>query len=250
MRTAVNPDFDRFVELLERVLKKGHFGVIFCNCEVSYKGRAVSKLPSGDRVVFIKPDKSIFVHKPDGRNPVNWMPENSNIKIRSDSSVRLICSSINPREIMEVVVNNVYIFSSSPMKDSASINLVGSESDMAQLIYNNPALVSSDFIPASMEEQTKYGFVDVFGSDRTGNIIVIECKRYKAQLNSVQQLRRYVERIKESKGVNNVRGIIAAPDITVNARKMLEDWGFSFVKVEPPLYLTPDKELQKNLGDF
>ena len=75
-------------------------------------------------------------------------------------------------------------------------------------------------------------------------------KRYCADLSSVTQLRRYVEKIMVSKGIIKVRGILAAPKITENAKKMLEDWGFSFVQVHPPKYLEEYNKNQKNLGEF
>jgi len=45
-----------------------------------------------------------------------------------------------------------------------------------------------------------------------------------------------VEKIKKSKGLATVRGIIAAPRISANAEKMLADFGFSFRQVNPPRY--------------
>lgn len=246
MRATINPESEKFRVLLERALSKNHSINLMCNCEVEYKGRAVSKLGAGDRIVLIKPDKTVIVHQPSGRNPVNWMPASAVIKLKEDE---LVVESINPREFMKVKINQVFVFASSPLKDAATLSQVGSEADMAAMIYNNPRLIG-DFVPASMEEQTAYGFIDVFGRDYNNNLVIIECKRYKAGLDAVQQLRRYVERIKVDKGKEVVKGIIAAPSITQNAKKMLEDWGFSFVKVEPPMYLIPDREKQKNLKDF
>ncbi|MBR9679128.1 MAG: DUF91 domain-containing protein [Nanoarchaeota archaeon] len=246
MRSIINPSKNRFKVLLERSLRKTHSINIMCNCEVEYKGRAVSHLKMGDRVVLIKPDKTVIVHQPSGRNPVNWMPAQAHIKLE-ESTLKI--ESVNPREFMKIKFNHVHVFSSSPLKDAATLKQVGSEADMAKMIYDNPRLIG-EFVPASMEEQTTYGFIDVFGRDYNNNLIIIECKRYKAGLDAVQQLRRYVEKIKKDKSKEIVTGIIAAPKITSNAKKMLEDWNFKFVKIEPPMYLVPDKELQKRLEEY
>ena len=246
MRSIIRPSQNRFRVLLERALRKNHSISVLCNCEVEYKGRAVSQLKEGDRIVLIKPDKTVIVHQPTGRNPVNWMPAMAHLRLEENA---LSVHSVSPREFMQIVFNEVYVFSSSNLKDAATIVQVGSESDMANMIYENPRLLG-EFMPASLEEQTAYGFIDVFGRDYNNNLVVVECKRYKAGLDAVQQLRRYVEKIKKDKDKKNVRGVIAAPAITGNAEKMLKDWGFSFVKVEPPMYLVPDKELQKRLGDY
>ena len=52
------------------------------------------------------------------------------------------------------------------------------------------------------------------------------------------------------KGIKSVRGIIAAPKISPNSEKMLNDWGFTFVAIEPPKYREKFNKDQKSLGDF
>ncbi|PIN99826.1 endonuclease NucS [archaeon CG10_big_fil_rev_8_21_14_0_10_43_11] len=246
MRSVIRPEPATFRTLFLRALKKGHSISMHCTCRVEYKGRAVSTLETGDRLVIIKPDKTVIIHQPAGRNPVNWMPVHSHITL-DENIIRV--ESVNPREFMTIHLEKVLVFLSSPLTDGASLVQAGSEADMANMIYQNPHVLG-EFVPASREEQTAYGFIDVFGRDYNNNLVIVECKRYKAGLDAVQQLRRYVEKIKKDKGKEVVNGIIAAPAITENAKKMLEDWGFNFIKVEPPMYLLPDREKQKNLGEF
>jgi RecB family endonuclease NucS len=121
---------------------------------------------------------------------------------------------------------------------------------MSDMIRDNPEVISDEFTPLSREEHTKYGFIDVFGHDKNGTLIVVECKRYAASLACVTQLRRYVERIKELKGVDAVRGVMASPKITANAQKMLHDWGFEWKRVIPPKRLERHRRGQKTLGDW
>jgi hypothetical protein len=120
---------------------------------------------------------------------------------------------------------------------------------MSDHIKENPTLISADFKPLSREEHTKEGFIDVFGHDGSGAFVVGECKRYAASLACITQLRRYVERIKEIKGTPAVKGVMESPKITPNAKKMLEDWGFSWVRVEPPKRLLVNRD-QKSLGEW
>ena len=44
--------------------------------------------------------------------------------------------------------------------------------------------------------------------------------------------------------------MIAAPKMTANALGMLEDWGFSFVSIDPPKYRERFKKDQKTLEGF
>jgi len=120
------------------------------------------------------------------------------------------------------------------------------------MLKDNPKLISKDFKPLSREEHTKFGFIDVFGHDNKGNLILIECKRYTAGVSAVQQLRRYVEKIIELKGLKKetVKGILAAPNLAKNAEEMMQKWGFTFVSVEPPKRLEKYKKNQKNILEF
>lgn len=239
------------ITIIKNAINRHDVIILFCNCQVEYSGRAKSFLASGDRVIFIKHDYSVLIHRPDGRNPINWMPANSTIKLTpSKSSLLFNIKSLKPLELMNIVINDLYKVSFNHLIDNEQLKLVGTEKDMSDMIYNNPELISKNFIPLNREEQTKYGFVDVFGHDGNGNFIVIECKRYTAGLDSITQLRRYVEKIKKSKGINKVKGIIAAPNITSNALKMLNDWNFEYKIISPPCTLEMDNENQLNLDEF
>ena len=118
------------------------------------------------------------------------------------------------------------------------------------MLYNNPEMIEEGFRPLSMEEHTKYGFIDVFGYDKENVLTVIECKRYSGDLKAVSQLRRYVEKIKSAKGIENVRGVLACPKMSDNALKMLTDFGFEFKSVKPPKYLEKFDKKQRSLGHF
>ena len=158
--------------------------------------------------------------------------------------------NLSLKEYLDLAITEIHFFNTHKLEDAHSIQLAGSEKDMAEMICKNPELIEAGFKPVSREEQTKYGFIDVFGTDAKGNLVVVECKRYTADLNAVTQLRRYVEKLKESKGIGKVRGILASPNISKNAKKMLEDWGFQHRSVIPPKYLERHGKDQQKLDGF
>ncbi len=218
-------------------LKRNETVVLACSCTVAYSGRAESYLDKGDRVIIIKGDHSLLVHQPFGNPAINYMKPDSNHEFIADEKKLLLKSSnILQKEQMEIVIERLHFFNSHKLEDGQTIVVTGTEEDMSRMLYENPHIVEEGFVPVSQEEQTKYGFIDVFGTDKNNNLVVVECKRYCAELSAVTQLRRYVEKIQESKGIKNVRGILAAPKITPNAEKMLKDWGYSFIAVQPPKY--------------
>ncbi|MFH1473370.1 MAG: endonuclease NucS, partial [Candidatus Aenigmatarchaeota archaeon] len=218
---------EEYIPRIEDAVSKNETLVIACRCVVTYSGRAESFLPAGDRLVIIKSDHTVIVHQPSGNNPVNYMKPATTIKAAiEDGKLAVHSHNIMLKDYMDVLIETVYFLNSHRLEDGASIVVSGTEADMAQMLYKNPNLVEKGFKPVSMEEQTKYGFIDVFGYDKNNILTIVECKRQVADLKAVDQLRRYVEKVKASKGLEKVRGILAAPSISTNAQMMLQDFGF------------------------
>lgn len=226
---------EKIAKKIREGIKKNETIAIGCECEVDYSGRAEAHLPIGERLIVIKADNTLLVHQPEGNAPVNYMkPETKHSVVEREGSLILQSQNSPLQEYLDIKMTKVHFVNSAPLKDGQKIKIIGTEKDMSEMIYNNPSLIADDFKPLSMEEHTKYGFIDVFGYDSAKNLVIVECKRYNADLSAVTQLRRYVEKMKRLRGIETVKGIIAAPKITANALGMLEDWGFKFVAVEPP----------------
>jgi RecB family endonuclease NucS len=238
-------------EKIKKALQRQDTIILGANCTVEYNGRAEAYLPKGDRVIMIKPDKNLIVHQPTGTNPVNYMKTGTEHNIYyEDNELYLKSRHIASKEDMIINLHKIHFLQTRLLQDGEKIILKGSEKDMAEKIYNNPDLIEKGFKPLSKEEHTKYGFIDVFGYDKNKILVVVECKRYTATLDAVTQLRRYVEKIKSSKGLEKVRGILAAPNISPNAKKMLEDWSFEYRNINPPKYMKKFNKKQKKLGEF
>jgi endonuclease len=225
----------------------------FCSCEINYSGRAEAFLKKGDRLVIVKSDNTLIVHQPEGNAPVNYMKPGSRIELfNHEDHLVLKCFNSENKEFLDIEVFRVHTFMNHRLEDGMKLELMGSERDMSDMIKQHPNLISLDFHPLSREEHTKFGFIDVFGHDKNGKLIVIECKRYSAGLDAVTQLRRYVEKITDLKGLkpDAVKGILASPEVTPNAREMLEKWGYSWKQVFPPKRLEKYAKDQKTLGDW
>ncbi len=230
---------------LKGALEKNQDIMLMCNCKVEYDGRAKSHLSTGDRIILIKSDKSLIIHQPTGNNPVNYMKPGTHHQITTENSSTVV-NSYNDKEYMKVTINKIHSLHSHKLEDTEKIKIAGTEADMNEHILRNPQLIHSNFKPLSLEEHTKYGFIDVFGYINN-ELAVVECKRFTADLSAVSQLRRYVEKIKKTKGLKKVKGIIASPSITPNALKMLEDFGYTYVNVKPPIKHEKFYEKQKKL---
>lgn len=244
-------DITEYRTLLQDALKRNETVIITCKCSVKYSGRAESHLAEGDRIVLIKADNTLLVHQPTGNAPVNYMKANTaHDLVLEDGKIVLKATNQLQKESMDIKITRIYFFNSYKLDDGQNILVTGTEADMSDMIYKNPEKIEKGFKPVSQEEQTKYGFIDVLGTDKDGVLTVVECKRYCADLSSVTQLRRYVEKLMVSKGISKVRGILAAPKITQNALRMLKDWGYSFVSVIPPKYMEELTKKQSKLDYF
>lgn len=227
--------------------------VIGANCEVSYFGKVESYLPMGERLIIIKSDKTLLVHQPDGVNPINYMKEKTNhVIVTNDHGLFIKSNNLFLKDYLDIKLHDIHFVSNHALEDGHKLQLQGSEADMSDMIYEKPEIIESGFRPFSREEHTKFGFLDVFGTDRDGKVVVIECKRDFADFKAVSQLQRYINKMAKTKGIEKekFRGIIAAPKITANAEEMLREHGFEFKTVMPPKYLEKYDKDQKRLGEF
>lgn len=244
-------DRSSFIEEFEQTRSGHEMLVFFCSCEINYSGRAEAHLPKGDRLIVIKQDGVFLIHQPEKGNPINYLKTGAELTLEKYEGRLLMKGKYTPnKEFLDVEIYKVYDVMRRRLEDGQKQILQGSEADMSDAIRDNPSLISNDFKPVSREEQTKVGFVDVFGHDGHGNLMVIECKRYTASLSAVSQLHRYVEKIKEVKGTTNVKGIMACPKITANAEEMLKSYGYEWKLVKPPMRHARYDKKQQSLGSF
>ncbi len=231
---------------LKEALDSSKTVIITANCSITYSGRAESFLADGDRIIIIKADKTLLVHQPGGSAPINYMKEGTAYKAVAEGG-KIVLSCSNGKEYMAIYLNRIHSFTAHELADGQKLQITGSEKDMSVMIYNNPELIEKGFRPLSMEEHTKFGFIDVFGYDKNNVLVVVECKRYAADMNAVEQLKRYVDKVKQAKGLSAVRGIIAAPKITPSAAEMLRQQGYEYRNVSPPKYMERFDAKQKRL---
>ncbi len=73
----VNPTLAEAESLIQRALAQRSMLIVAGNCSVKYAGRASSTLEPGERMLVVKADGAVLVHRPVGYEPVNWQPAGS-----------------------------------------------------------------------------------------------------------------------------------------------------------------------------
>ncbi len=198
-----------------------------------YTGRAKSKLEPGERILIMKEDGSLLVHRNVGYEPVNWQPSGCIFHTQTKEDVLEVHAvRQKPRESVTVFFDRIYMVSAISLQDSGEFALYASEEDMQKAILLEPSLIEEGFKPLSYEKKVEPGFVDVYGVDANGKLIVAEIKRKTAGKEAALQLAKYIEAVK-GKTNREVRGILVAPDIAKDVQKLLATLGLEYKMVDP-----------------
>ena len=221
----------------ERLVKDGltqhKVLVLIGNCWVDYHGRASSRLEPGERVVLVKNDGSVLVHRASGYEPVNWQPPGCVFQTRVVGGVLEVRAvRRQPREAVHIHFDHVYLVAALSLTDAGEFSLYASEEDMQRAVLAKPELIEAGFKPVSYEKKVEPGFVDVYGADSAGRLVVVEIKRKTAGREAALQLARYVEAIRHM--VNReVRGVLAAPSIAKGVQGLLASLGLDYKALDP-----------------
>jgi len=205
-------------EKLKEGIRSRSLMVLVGLMEVFYEGRASSSLGEGERLLIIKQDGSVLVHRPTGYEPVNWQPPGSMIDVAvRDNELVIEARRLSPEEILRITVKKVYSLETYRLEDSAEFAMYATEEEMKRAILLEPSLIEEGFKPIEDERRAgRAGFVDIFGVDSSGNIVVIEIKRRNATSEDVKQLVSYVREIEGELG-RRPRMILVAPGIQKSA---------------------------------
>ena len=230
----VNPKVTEAETVVKEALSQHRTLIVVGRCWVRYVGRASSKLEKGERILMAKTDGSVLVHRGTGYEPVNWMPGGDTVfhVHAKDNVLEVRAVRRKPAESVAVLFDEVCLISSLKLVDSGDFSLYASEEDMHRALLLKPELLEDGFRVISYEKKVEPGFVDVYGIDRHGKLVVVEVKRKTAGKDAAIQLAGYVEAIRK-KADREVRGVLAAPDIAKDVQRTLASLGLEFRHLDP-----------------
>jgi RecB family endonuclease NucS len=230
----VDPSVEEAENPVKEAVSRNKTLLVIGRCWVQYLGRAKSTLGPGDRILIVKADGSLLIHRSAGYEPVNWMPggdvvfnvrvENKNLEIRAMRQ--------KPLETVRVFFDEIQLVASIALVDSGEFSLYASEEDMQKAILLRPDLLEEGFKPITFEKKVEPGFVDVYGVDKDGKLVVVEIKRKTAGKAAALQLERYIEAIR-TRADRAVRGILVAPSIAKDVQRILATLGLEFKHLDP-----------------
>jgi RecB family endonuclease NucS len=227
------PQLVTAAEMIQTALGEHRAVIAIGNCSVEYEGRASSKLEFGERIVIIKEDGSVLVHRPTDYSPVNWQPPGGLFQtevVKDKLKIRAI--RLKPNESITIIFDKIYLLVTLSLIDEGEFSLYASEEDMQKAILANPSLIEPGFRPITYEKRVEPGFVDVYGVDQNGKFVVVEIKRKTATKDAVLQLQKYIESIK-GMVQRDVRGILVAPDVAKGVQPLLYALALEFKQLSP-----------------
>ncbi|WP_320669069.1 endonuclease NucS [Patulibacter defluvii] len=226
--------------------------LIVARCEVRYSGRLEALLPEALRLLMIKSDGSVMVHADTGGfKPQNWMTPPTVLEFERanepavDEDQRTVPDPDGPA-LTKIVVRKragstedrldiriVEVLSDvlHDMGEAAALEKSGVERELQELLADAPEHCGEGFRLVRREWPTDIGPVDLMCRDGDDGWVAVEIKRV-GTIEAVEQLTRYLERLREDPGMGEIRGVLAAQQIKPQARTLAESRGLAWVEVD------------------
>ena len=174
-----------------------------------------------NRLLLVKSDGSVSVHSDDrAYKPLNWMSppcwlteEPGTWTVENKAGEKLVIT------LEEVLHDSKHELGAEPglVKD-------GVEAHLQALLAEHITTLGDGYTLVRREYPTAIGPVDILCRDATGATVAVEIKR-RGELDGVEQLTRYLERLNRDPHLAPVRGVFAAQEIKPQARVLATDRG-------------------------
>jgi endonuclease len=203
--------------------------LIVARCEVRYSGRLSTVLPMALRLLMIKADGSVMVHADaGGYKPLNWMTPPTVVEETADG---LVVRKLKGDDQLEIRIEEVVSDSEHEMGEPGGLEKDGVEADLQELLAAAPGWCGEGFRLDRREWPTDIGPVDLMCRDEADGWVAVEIKRI-GTIEAVEQLTRYLERIRRDPGMAECRGVLAAQAIKPQARTLAEARDIACVEVD------------------
>jgi endonuclease len=208
--------------------------LIVARCEVSYTGRLTAFLPESTRLVMVKSDGSVLVHADaGGYKPLNWMTPPTVVEEAGDPLERLVVRKRagKTEDRLEIVVHEILSDVAHEMGEAAGLEKDGVERDLQEELAAQPQALGEELRLVRREWPTDIGPVDLMCRDAEDGWVAVEIKRI-GTIEAVEQLARYLERIRQDPARAETRGILAAQRLKPQAGTLAEARGIRCVEVD------------------
>jgi RecB family endonuclease NucS len=209
--------------------------LLVARCSVQYRGRLSTRLPEAVRLLMFKADGSVMVHADaGGYKPLNWMTPPTVIEEAvgvGGQPGRIVVRKQRAEECLEVTVCEVLSDVQVDLERGLDLERDGIERDLQELLADQPACCGEGFRLVRREWPTDIGPVDLMCRDAADDWVAVEIKRV-GTIDAVEQLTRYLARIRLDPALGACRGVLAAQAVRPQARVLAESRGIDWVEVD------------------
>jgi RecB family endonuclease NucS len=211
--------------------------LIVARCEVSYAGRLTTVLPEAVRLLMLKTDGTFMVWADGGGpnvKPLNWMIPPTVVEEHvGDSGLleRLVVRKRSQDDRLEIEIAEVLSDVEHELDALVSLEKEGLEQELQELLAGAPQWCGEGFRLVRREWPTDIGPVDLMCRDTADQWIAVEIKRI-ATIDAVEQLSRYLERVRLDPALGSCRGVLAAQVIKPQARVLAQARGVDCVEID------------------
>jgi len=202
--------------------------LVIARCSVDYEGRLSAHLPEALRLIMVKSDGCVAIHADGGAyKPLNWMNAPNRLVQHEDH-----WTVTNPKgETLTIHLHEVVSDIAHELGTDPGLTKDGVEAHLQELLAANPHTIAEGLVLVRREFPTDIGPVDLLCRDAEGNAVAIEVKR-RGEIDGVEQLVRYLERMERDPLLRGVRGVFVAQVVKPQARVLAESRGVAWVEVD------------------
>ncbi len=202
--------------------------LVIARCSVDYSGRLDAHLPEATRLIMVKADGCVAIHADGGAyKPLNWMNAPNNLLDNGDHWV-----VTNPKqETLTITLHEVLSDVSAELGDDPGLQKDGVEAHLQELLAASPHAIEEGLTLVRREYPTAIGPIDLVCRDATDTVVAVEVKR-RGEIDGVEQLARYIERLHLDSSLGDVRGVFVAQVVKPQAKVLAEARGFRWVEVD------------------
>ncbi len=202
--------------------------LVVARCSVDYQGRLTAHLPMATRLIMVKADGCVAIHADGGAyKPLNWMNAPNTLVEESD---RWLVT--NPKnEQLTIWLDEILSDTEVELGVDPGLEKDGVEFHLQELLAAQPDVLEAGMTLIRREYPTDIGPVDLLCRAEDGDTVAVEIKR-RGELDGVEQLTRYLERLANDSRLHPLRGIFAAQLIAPQAKVLAEARGIRCVEVD------------------
>jgi RecB family endonuclease NucS len=201
--------------------------LVIARCSVDYAGRLTAHLPEATRLIMVKADGCVAIHADGGAyKPLNWM-NSPNTLVTAETEWIVT----NPKgEQLTITLHEVFLDSLHELGEDPGLQKDGVEAHLQELLAAAPDSIEEGLTLVRREYPTAIGPIDLLCRDRHGGVVAIEVKR-RGEIDGVEQLGRYIERLQLDSSLGAIRGVYVAQVVKPQARVLAESRGYRVVEV-------------------